>query len=108
MSHGRRLLVLVPALALLACGGGDVPTIDCASVEVKGYSELGDSLGYCTDCHGSGRAAAGIDLSTYEGAVSGAEASQAAIADGSMPPEGMMPDDLQQAFYAWAQCGTPE
>jgi mono/diheme cytochrome c family protein len=112
-SNSRPLLVTLLPLAmslagLVGCGGGEVPTVDCATADVKAYSELGDVLAYCTDCHGDRRAEGGIRFDSYDEAVRGADRGAQSIADGSMPPEQNMPEDAQQAFYAWAQCGTPE
>ncbi len=104
-----RLFPLAMSLAgLVGCGGGEVPTVDCATADVKPYSELVDVMVYCTDCHGDRRAESGIRFNSYGEAVRGADRGAQAIADGSMPPGEDMPDDAQQAFFAWAQCGTPE
>ncbi len=88
--------------------GESVPTIDCSTAAVPRYSELGEALSYCTRCHGAGRGDAGVALATYDDAVSVADESVDAIADGSMPPRGAMPEAQRQAFYTWAQCGAPE
>ncbi|MBL8743901.1 MAG: hypothetical protein JNK04_22485 [Myxococcales bacterium] len=93
-------------LLLTACNS-DAPTIDCATADVKGYSELTEVMSYCTDCHGESRRDAGISLATYDDAVAAADQSQDVIANGSMPPGGM-PAELEDQFFAWAQCGTPE
>lgn len=101
-------LVRASALLLLLAGcNGEVPTIDCSTADVKSYSELGEVVSYCTDCHGESRRDAGISLATYDDAVAAADESQAVIASGSMPPGGM-PAELEDEFFAWAQCGTPE
>lgn len=92
----------------LGCTGAEVETIDCATTEVKAYSQIGDALAYCTSCHGAGNGRGGVSLGNYDDAVSVADESMQTIADGSMPPGGSMPDAARLELFAWAQCGTPE
>jgi hypothetical protein len=98
--------LLAVALLIAGCNNG-APSIDCATSDVKGFSELTAVTSYCTDCHGTGRRDAGISLATYDDAVAAADRSQDVIASGSMPPGGM-PAELEDEFFVWAQCGTPE
>ena len=91
----------------VGCASESAPTIDCDTATVVSYSEL-RAVTYCTSCHGAGRADAGVRLDTYDGAVASADASADTIADGSMPENGALPDDVATEFYAWAQCGQPE
>ena len=82
--------------------------IDCATADVKPFSELSSSFIYCTSCHGQNKADSGVRYDTYEAAVRHAQAAEDTIADGSMPPGGDMPEAEAEAIYAWVQCGTPE
>ena len=68
-----RQLVRASALALSIAGcNSEVPTIDCTTADVKGFSELNEVRSYCTDCHGEGRRDAGVSLATYDDAVAAA------------------------------------
>lgn len=95
-------------LALTGCSSADVPTIDCATATVTPYSQLGSVMANCTGCHSGANAPHGHRYDTYADAKKNAEEGQQEIANGSMPPEGTMSDADKEAFYAWAQCGTPE
>ncbi len=97
---------IVVALAS-GCSSG-ASTVDCATADVKPFSELSSSFIYCTSCHGEGRADSGVRYDTYDAAVRHAQAAEDTIADGSMPPGGDMPDAEAEAVYAWVQCGMPE
>jgi uncharacterized membrane protein len=100
-------------------GGGSAtgPEVDCASVEVKGYSEL-TIWSTCTECHATtlvgsqARQAApeGSDYDTYEAARATAEEAQDQVFKGLMPPSGFAAPTEQekQDLYAWVQCGQPE
>lgn len=100
-----RLRCVIVAFSIGGCGS-EVPTIDCATADVKGFAELGETTSYCIDCHGNGRRDAGISFATYDDAVAAADESQGVIASGSMPPGGM-PTELEDELFTWAQCGTP-
>ncbi len=95
------------AIASIAGCDAGAPVIDCATSDVKGFSELTEVMSYCTDCHGDGRRDAGISFASYDEAVAAADQSQDSIASGSMPPGGM-PAELEDEFFIWTQCGTPE
>lgn len=82
--------------------------VDCATADIKGYSELTEAMSYCTECHGDRRADSGYRYDTYELAVQGARRGAAEIENGSMPEDADMPEALQLDFRVWATCGTPE
>lgn len=107
MIRTRRWL-LAGLMLMVACADTTVPEIDCEAAEVKGYSELGEVMSYCTSCHGATRADEGIAFHTYELAKQNGARSEEAIADGSMPEDQDMPQDLQMDFFTWVQCGMPE
>lgn len=101
------MFVVGVVIGSVGCASESAPTIDCDTTTVVSYSEL-RAVPYCTSCHGAGRAEGGVRLDTYEGAVASADASADTIADGSMPENGTMPDDVATEFHAWVQCGQPE
>lgn len=98
--------LLLPSLT--ACDGSQLPAIDCSTAEVKGYSEIGDAVAYCTGCHGGSNPRAGISLATYDDAATYADEIAEVVSNGEMPPDGNMPQAQQLELVTWAQCGTPE
>jgi uncharacterized membrane protein len=98
-------------------GGSTGPQVDCASVTVKGYSEL-TIWSTCTDCHSSTRVGAqarqsapeGSNYDTYELAKQTAEEAQDQVFKGLMPPSGFsQPTESEKRdLYAWVQCGQPQ
>lgn len=95
-------------------GGGD---IDCTTVAVKKYSELGVAFSKCTSCHSSTlvsptdrqSATVGYDYDTYEGAKKFPDRIQARVEKGDMPPVGSPTLTATEAddLINWAACGTP-
>jgi hypothetical protein len=103
------VLALGLSVVMSACSGDDeVPTVDCATADVKPYSQLGDVMGYCTPCHSGANAPEGVRFDTYADAAADAARGAAEIESGEMPQGGGMPESAQQAFIAWALCGKPE
>ena len=99
---------LLLAAAVLAACGSSAPTVDCSATPPKGYAQLTDVMAQCTGCHGATGARDGVRFDTYDEAVKNASRGADEIASGSMPPGGGMSDAQKEAFYAWAQCGTPK
>lgn len=108
------------------CNGNEVPVIDCNTVTVKKYADLG-IWKTCTNCHSTDRkgdarheATVGYDYNTPAAAKATAKEAQDDVAgvlnpmppvgeqtidDGSEPPQPT--EEEKQEFYAWVQCGQP-
>lgn len=107
-SHSALFTTLAFALTAAACGDAEPPAVDCATADVKPFSQLGEVMGYCTPCHSGSNPPEGVRFDNYTDAAADAARGAAEIADGEMPQGGGMPESAQQAFIHWALCGKPE
>jgi hypothetical protein len=116
MSTRTVTLALVLATATLAaCGGEDLPTVDCSTPAVPTFSMVNVLTVSCATCHASTLSGAarfgapvGLDYDTFAAAKANAEEGAAEIFSGSMPPTGGLPEADKQVYYRWALCGTPQ
>lgn len=97
-------------VALAACGATDESAagFDCATADVRPYSQLGEVFAHCTPCHKGNGAPQSVRFDSYADASANAGRGAAEIAAGRMPQGGGMPDSAKDLFTAWAKCGTPE
>jgi uncharacterized membrane protein len=116
----RSILTLtgVLAVAVSGCEGyddGKGPQIDCATATVPNYADV-TMFEVCENCHASSLSGAqrqdapgDVNFDTYDAAKASAEESLYEVYNGDMPINGYtVTDEQKQAFYAWAQCGTPQ
>lgn len=109
-SSTRLVLATTLGAVLAACAADEpsAPAIDCATADVKPFSELGAVFAHCTGCHSGSDAPEGVRFDNYADAAADALRGASEIADGAMPPGGGLSEDDAQAFLVWARCGTPE
>lgn len=97
-----------------ACGGDDMPAVDCAAVTPPTFANVA-LFNSCVGCHSaalSGNERFGapgdVNYDTYAAAVANADHGVHEVESGSMPPVGSVSEADKQDFYAWAMCGTPQ
>ena len=115
----RRVQLLVASFLVSSCGDKQDPVPDpadseCANEAVSYNDQVKTILdGHCTACHSSSAtsrngAPAGVDFDTYAAAEASADAANARIQAGTMPPRGPLSAADQCVFQAWIDQGKTE
>jgi uncharacterized membrane protein len=115
----KKFAILGTLLSLVAVGcasEGDLPEVDCATVQVDSYAQV-TGFAKCTGCHstqvsGAARnsAPAGWNFDTYAGASHDPTQIVHEVYEGAMPPSGYPPLTAveKDQIYAWGLCGAPQ